>query len=461
MADSASGAARAGKGVVEVLDNTALDAIRRTRVELIRNGRWKEAELLAGAAVARAVGAGGPVAGLSPADLAYVPGCPGPGEAPPAVREAVFRAVQAANRGAGRSAAVDAARQALTSAQALDAATFWQAVTVLVHAGEAALAHRHWACSAHRHGRDVHDLLGGRIAVLRRAPRTAVRLLDGALGRGVGPRSRVAAVAWLVLALVEAGELGRAHGVAQAERRAGAPAEHPDGAELHFARGRLLLAEGRAAAALEEFLDCGRHIAAWGVANPVVLPWRSAAALAAAGAGDLVLARICADKDLVAARRWGAPRGVGLALHAVALARGGDDVLLEEAVTCLGKASTADESLRARHDLAQLLLARGEAERARGHTRYLREEAGTAACPQWTRSADELTHRLLRTDGESALSGQQRRIALLARAGRSNREIAAELNLTLRTVEFHLTSVYRKMGVEGRPGLRRAFVPTA
>lgn len=192
-----------------------------------------------------------------------------------------------------------------------------------------------------------------------------------------------------------------------------------------------------------------------------MLPWRASAALAAADGGDLLLARICADKDLVAARRWGGPRGIGLGLHACALAGGGDDVLLEEAITYLGRASTAGEALRARHDLAQLLLARGEIERARKHTRLLREAAADASCAQWTQAVDVLASRLLRNDGESTLSRQERRIALLARAGRSNREIAAELSLTLRTVEFHLTAVYRKMGVAGRPGLRRAFVPTA
>ncbi|MGI5506929.1 LuxR C-terminal-related transcriptional regulator [Lentzea sp. CA-135723] len=391
-----------------------LDGIRRRRQELVRGGRWNEADELAGDAVP----------GCDPAALAYLPGSPGGGADP-----AVFRAVQAVHRGTGRAEAVRVARSALETV--LDPGTFWQAVTVLLHAGEVAEAHRHWFA-----GGD--DLLGGRIMVLRGDPRAAVRLLTG--GRGV-------AVAWLVLALTELGEFDRASALL---------ADQPDGAEVCFARGRLALAQGRSAAALDEFLDCGRRLAAWGVVNPAVLPWRSSAALAAADLGDLVLARVLAEKDLVAARRWGARRGIGLALHAAALARGGDDLLLEEALTVLGE-TTAD-ALRARHDLAQLLLARGEVDRARKHSRRLREAAFS---PQWIEVADALAARLLRNDGESALSGQERRIALLARAGRSNREIAGELGLTLRTVEFHLTAVYRKMGVAGRPGLRRAFVPTA
>ncbi|GHH31116.1 helix-turn-helix domain-containing protein [Lentzea cavernae] len=425
-----------------------LDDVRRRRFDLIRGGRWTESDRLADTAVARGE--------LEPGAVAYLPGSPGTGRRAATMRALSFRAVQAANRGADREEAVGIAQRVLTSAERPDAGAFWQAVLVLTYADELDVAHRHWVTAPGRH-EDVHDLLGGRIMLLRGDPRAAVRLLGGAAGRGVRPRLRAVAAAWLALALAEAGELGRARAVLEAER----PAAEPDGAELHFARGRLLLAEGRSAAALDEFLECGRRLTTWGVVNPAVLPWRSSAALAASNSGDLVLARVCADKDLVAARRWGGPRAIGLALHACALARGGDDVLLEEAITCLGRAPTAGEALRARHDLAQLLLARGEVDRARKHARILREAAADVACPQWTQAVDALAARLLRNDGESALSGRERRVALLARAGRSNREIAAELDLTLRTVEFHLTAVYRKMGVAGRPGLRRAFVPTA
>ncbi|SDH05313.1 regulatory protein, luxR family [Lentzea fradiae] len=410
-------------------NDSKLDGVRRARSELIRNGRWKEADLPEGEPE-RAAGA----------------------------RVAVLDALRAAHRGTGRTEAADTARHVLRSVDSLDVGTFWRAVLVLTHADEVTTAHRHWACSAHRYGRDVHDVLGARIMLRRRNPCAAARLLDCALGRGVRPRLRVVATAWLVQALVETGELRRARVVLEDRGPAGG---HPDEAELLFASGRLLFAEGRAVAALDELLGCGQRLARSGVVNPAVLPWRSAAALAATAAEDHVLARICADKDLVAARRWGAPRAAGLALHAGALARGGDDVRLEEALAHLDLAATADEVLRARHDLAQLLLARGEVGRAREHTRSLREAAAAACCPQWTSEAEDLTCRLLRNDGESALSDQQRRVARLARAGKSNREIAAELHLTLRTVEFHLTAVYRKMGVAGRPGLRRAYVPSA
>ncbi|MCO1575692.1 helix-turn-helix transcriptional regulator [Crossiella sp. SN42] len=53
------------------------------------------------------------------------------------------------------------------------------------------------------------------------------------------------------------------------------------------------------------------------------------------------------------------------------------------------------------------------------------------------------------------LTSQEGRIAALVRAGLSNKEIAARLGVVVRTVELHLSQVYRKLGVSGRSGLIR------
>ena len=59
--------------------------------------------------------------------------------------------------------------------------------------------------------------------------------------------------------------------------------------------------------------------------------------------------------------------------------------------------------------------------------------------------------------GADALSVQERRVAAMALEGLSNPEIAQALFLTRRTVEMHLTGVYRKLGVSGREGLPAAL----
>jgi DNA-binding NarL/FixJ family response regulator len=51
------------------------------------------------------------------------------------------------------------------------------------------------------------------------------------------------------------------------------------------------------------------------------------------------------------------------------------------------------------------------------------------------------------------LTPQERSVAQMAASGRSNREIAAELLISVKSVERYLTQVYRKLGVESRAGL--------
>jgi DNA-binding CsgD family transcriptional regulator len=44
-------------------------------------------------------------------------------------------------------------------------------------------------------------------------------------------------------------------------------------------------------------------------------------------------------------------------------------------------------------------------------------------------------------------------IALVVAEGATNTEVAARLNMSVRTVESHLTKAFRKMSVRGRTGL--------
>ncbi|MCT9143470.1 response regulator transcription factor, partial [Streptomyces violarus] len=53
--------------------------------------------------------------------------------------------------------------------------------------------------------------------------------------------------------------------------------------------------------------------------------------------------------------------------------------------------------------------------------------------------------------------GSELRIARLAAGGRTNAEIAGLLHLARRTVETHLTSTYKKLGIRRRGELGQAL----
>ena len=78
-----------------------------------------------------------------------------------------------------------------------------------------------------------------------------------------------------------------------------------------------------------------------------------------------------------------------------------------------------------------------------------------AGSPLW---AEQAQRELARISGSSPregteLSETERRIAALVVVGRANKEIAAELHVTVRTVESNLTRVYKKLGVRSRSQL--------
>lgn len=83
----------------------------------------------------------------------------------------------------------------------------------------------------------------------------------------------------------------------------------------------------------------------------------------------------------------------------------------------------------------------------------------------------ERSERELAATGETArrrgdfaaaeeLTPQELRVALAVAEGASNREAATSLFLSTKTIEFHLGSVYRKLGVRSRTELARRFAPS-
>jgi len=104
-----------------------------------------------------------------------------------------------------------------------------------------------------------------------------------------------------------------------------------------------------------------------------------------------------------------------------------------------GRRNESREQLRQAHDQLTAMGVAGFAERAR------RELSATGA----TVRQRDVEHRV-------ELTAQETQIAQLAVDGRTNVEIAAELFLSPRTVEWHLSKVFSKLGVTSRRQLRQA-----
>ncbi|WP_207945488.1 LuxR family transcriptional regulator [Actinomadura sp. 7K534] len=162
-----------------------------------------------------------------------------------------------------------------------------------------------------------------------------------------------------------------------------------------------------------------------------------------------------------AARAGGTDWGLGLEARCRALlGEGGEaDRLYREAIDRLGRT-------RMRVDLARAHLLYGEwlrRERRRTQAReHLRTALGLFTEFGMTAFADR-TARELQATGETArkrsaetaeeLTPQEARVAALARTGLTNKEIAARLYVSPRTVEYHLGRVFAKLGVTSRHAL--------
>lgn len=187
---------------------------------------------------------------------------------------------------------------------------------------------------------------------------------------------------------------------------------------------------------------------------------------------DLVEAALHSGRHTEAAAHVAAARRVRLdrlsprlrlvVLGCAAITETGDTTALEEAITGPGND-------RWPFGLARIQLLYGSHLRRTKHTadarRHLTNAAVTfhrlAATPWATRADSELRATGLTiataTTGLASLTPQQLQIAQLAATGHTNKQIAARLYLSPRTVSTHLYQVFPKLGITTRAALRDAL----
>jgi DNA-binding CsgD family transcriptional regulator len=240
-------------------------------------------------------------------------------------------------------------------------------------------------------------------------------------------------------------------------------AETVSGAQFRDARAAVRMARGDRAGALEDL----RVVA--GILEPLRLgprfsPWRSRLALSLA-AEDADGAVAVAREDLEMSRAVGSPRAEGIALRTLGVLTDGErgTDLLHESVAVLADAGLNYERARSLTELGMRM--RRDQRRAAGRG-ALREAASLARACGAERleelALEELAiagarRRRRVALGPASLTPSEFRIAVAAAGGATNKDIAQRLFLSLSTVETHLTSVYRTLGISSRSELAGAL----
>jgi DNA-binding NarL/FixJ family response regulator len=208
----------------------------------------------------------------------------------------------------------------------------------------------------------------------------------------------------------------------------------------------------------EEIATSGEHL--W-------LPWRSGLARMIAGRGEIAAATALVEAELTDARTFDSTYAVGYALRTQAAIAATDDraALLDEALEVLHGTGAARLEAQIRTDLAGwILLLQPEAstraiDLLRAAEKYARQEELT---PLLSRVRWLLERLGEAPDGElpgrlAELSAAERRVAQLVVVGKRNREIAAELGVSVKSVEWHVSHILRKLSITSRTELASAL----
>jgi DNA-binding NarL/FixJ family response regulator len=298
----------------------------------------------------------------------------------------------------------------------------------------------------------------------RDALRYAHRAVAAAQQAGLspGPTWHTAAVAELA-----GGSLAAAAGYA----RRGVRASEQEGDAIYLRRnlhalGQAELRAGDTRAGVAALRRLRELEASYGASDPMIVRWHGdlAGGLAALGEHDEAAATLADAR--AAAKRLGTTPGVTGYLDRAAAVVLSESGQADTAVVLSAAAALHFEQLHQPIEQAHALLVQGGAERRRRRYAAARVAIGAALtiflqadAKPWT---EQTERALARTEGSATpggpvpdmgLTSTEARIAGLVRDGASNREIATQLYLSVKTVEATLTRVYRKLAVRSRTQL--------
>jgi DNA-binding NarL/FixJ family response regulator len=239
------------------------------------------------------------------------------------------------------------------------------------------------------------------------------------------------------------------------------------GALAHHSRGDLSTALGEHDFAAAHFEKAGLRLAD-GPEDPELVPWRSGAALAAVRLGRFPEAAALAHAHHDVAVAHGSPYALAQALRTLASTDVGPERIarLRRARAVLTHVSAARLAAQLDTDLAGLLLLTASP-LAEAEALVLLRRAEEYAGRQELWPLQARIRRLLDRLGETprrghrealaALTTAERRVARLAADGLTNKAIAGQVEVSVKAVEWHLSRVYRKLGIRSRTGLAAAL----
>ncbi len=291
----------------------------------------------------------------------------------------------------------------------------------------------------------------------------ATRLLDAALKWAGSDYWRTRTLLWRALLLARRGDRAALDDVEEARTSSAAEDDPLLRATADYAIGLVALAEERAADAAQWMRPLPARLQAHGLHELSILLVAPDAVEASLDAGDASFAATLTDELERRAISTRHPLGVPAAERCrglIALTMGDTD----DALNHLGQSNDGFERAAAPYEAARTRLVAGNALRRAGRRSAAAEMLTSASdtflalgALRWKERADqELRRARPRARDDNVLTAAEGRVASLVVAGRTNREVAAQLYTSVATVEAHLTRIYRKIGVRSRTELAGA-----
>jgi DNA-binding NarL/FixJ family response regulator len=239
----------------------------------------------------------------------------------------------------------------------------------------------------------------------------------------------------------------------------------PVAARACFGLGEFASARGQTDPGVAYYESAGEELAA--AKDHTWMPWRSGLARLLAARGEVATANGLVEDELAEARIQDSPYAVAYTLRTLSAVAPTDQRvgLLDEALTVLAGSGAARLEAQIRTDLAGWLLLLKPTESAqavdllRAAEKYARQEELSPLLGRIRWLLERLGEA---PDGELAgrlaeLSAAERRVAQLVVLGKRNREIAVELGVSVKSVEWHVSHILRKLSITSRLDLADAL----